>query len=66
MVKRSAVAKVGESFYLFNIAHWEVYEVQHSVYLESKAIKDPFPQEKQSRPIWTAPSVRREIERWSQ
>ena len=65
MAKKACVAKNGESYFLFSLSQWEIYEIPHEVYLEVKAMESPLTRE-QNISQWVSPEVREEIERWIQ
>lgn len=65
MAKKASVAKIAESYFLFSLSQWEIYEVPQEVYLEVKAMEDPLTHE-QNTIQWVSPEVRDEIERWIQ
>ena len=39
MAKKASVAKNGESYFLFSLSQWEIYEIPHEVYLEVIAME---------------------------
>ena len=65
MDKKASVAKNGESYFLFSLSQWEIYEIPHEVYLEVKAMEAPLTSE-QNASQWVSAEVRKEIERWIQ
>lgn len=65
MAKKACVAKNGESYFLFSLSQWEIYEIPHEVYLEVKTMEAPLACE-QNASRWVSVEVRKEIERWIQ